>query len=310
MNIYYVYAYLDPRKPDKFKYGEYEFEHEPFYIGKGKNSRLTRHLMGYDGTNPIKKNKINRIIKDGFNPIIVKIRENLTNEESLELEIDIIKSIGRVTRKSGPLTNFSKGGETFLGYKHKQDYIDILNRPVVKYDINGEFIEEYKSVKEAGKRNNMHPQTVSQICGGGIKIYKNEFIFKYEDEPFEIRVRDKKQYPVIRIDYNFNEKEYESLTKAAIENNLTPSNASSSCTGRVFQSGGYLWRYKGHPKLLEFNDIIARRFGKYLNIMDRKIKYNNIIYNNILHVIFDNKNTKVGNIYQLLNSNKKNMQIQ
>ena len=32
---YYVYIYIDPRKPGKFKYGEYEFDYEPFYIGKG-----------------------------------------------------------------------------------------------------------------------------------------------------------------------------------------------------------------------------------------------------------------------------------
>lgn len=259
--------------------------------------------MGYGGTNPIKKNKIDKIIKDGLNPIIVKVKENMSNEDSLELEIKLIKLIGRITRKSGPLTNFSKGGETFLGYKHKKNYIDTLNRPVVKYDINGDFIEEYKSVKEAGERNNMFPQTVSQICGGSIKIYKNEFIFKYKDEPFEIRVRDKKQYPVIRIDYNFNEREYESLTKASIENHTTPSRINAVCMGDRFHTQGFLFRYKLHPKLEEFSKKIEDNFGKYLKLMNKELKSDNIIYKNILHVIASGENIKISSLYNSIVGN-------
>jgi hypothetical protein len=40
MNSFYVYIYLDPRKPGKFHYGEYCFDYEPFYVGKGKDNRM------------------------------------------------------------------------------------------------------------------------------------------------------------------------------------------------------------------------------------------------------------------------------
>lgn len=306
MNIFYVYAYLDPRKPGNFIYDDYKFDFEPFYIGKGMKSRYLRHMkhLSKDDRNPIKINKINKIVKDGLSPIIIKIKENLSNEESLKLEIELIKLIGRTCDETGPLTNYSTGGETYIGYKHKQDYIDKLHRPVVKYDLDGNFIEEYESVDEAGKKNNTHPQTISQICGGDIKIFKNRYIFKYKEDPFEIRKRDKKQYSVIRIDYNLHEKEYESLTKASIENNIQSVHIGNVCMGNRFQCGGFLWRYKNHPKSDYFREKIDNKYGKYLSIMNKEIKVNNSIYKNILHVINSNKNIQINNIYPLLMNNK------
>ena len=47
-NIFYVYVYLDPRKPGNYVYGEYSFDYEPFYVGKGSNGRCTIHLCKYN----------------------------------------------------------------------------------------------------------------------------------------------------------------------------------------------------------------------------------------------------------------------
>jgi hypothetical protein len=303
MNVYYVYVYLDPRKPGKFNYDEFSFDYEPFYIGKGTKSRMLRHLKN-ENINPIKVNKIKKIRSSGLEPLVKKIVENISNEESLEIEKRLIKTIGRYCKNQGPLTNYSEGGETFIGYKHQEDYIETLYKPVIKYDMDGNFIEEYKSIKEAGEKNNIQPQTMSQICGSKIKLHKSDFIYCYKDDKFEKRFRNKKMYPVIRIDYNGDEKEYESATEASIDNNTTVIRIASVCSGDRFQSGGFLFRYKEHPKLVEMNDKINKKFGKYLSLFDKKIDYDNKIYKNMLHVISTGKNVKINNLYNLLMNKK------
>lgn len=112
--IFYVYVYLDPRKPGYYVYGNYIFEYEPFYVGKGSNGRLYKHLH-YSEKNAHNKHlyhKIKKIRKEHkSNPFIIKINEGLTEAVSFELEKELICVIGRHDEKLGPLCNHTDGGE-------------------------------------------------------------------------------------------------------------------------------------------------------------------------------------------------------
>ena len=115
---FYVYIYLDPRKPGNYKYDGYEFDYEPIYVGKGKDNRYKAHLSSSNNdNNKIKINKIKKIIREtGKEPIINIFSKMLTEKEAYDLEIKIIKTIGRIDLKTGILTNCSDGGE---GLKNK-----------------------------------------------------------------------------------------------------------------------------------------------------------------------------------------------
>jgi len=137
-NQFYVYVLLDPRKPGEYKYGEYEFDHEPFYVGKGKGNRLNEHVWEAEKylheekttiliecKNPHKVNKIIKIYTSTSKwPESVLIVENMSEEDAFQLEINLILEIGRFGLKAGPLTNLTGGGEGTSGYIFTDEEFD------------------------------------------------------------------------------------------------------------------------------------------------------------------------------------------
>jgi hypothetical protein len=111
---YYVYIYLDPRFPGIYQYGKYEFTYEPFYVGKGRLWRFKNHLLKVKRgiyPNLPKFNVIKQILDSGYEPIIMKYKENMIEKDSFLLEMDMIEKIGRKDLGIGPLRNLSNGGE-------------------------------------------------------------------------------------------------------------------------------------------------------------------------------------------------------
>ncbi len=122
-HIFYTYIYLDPRKKGPYTYGEYTFDYEPFYVGKGHEYQYLKHLKEAQNNKTIKGNKhkfykIQKILKEGLKPIILKVENNLTEQQAFDLEIYLIWAIGRSDLKLGTLTNLTNGGEGVSGYKH------------------------------------------------------------------------------------------------------------------------------------------------------------------------------------------------
>jgi len=106
-NIFYNYVYLDPRKPGDYNYGEYHFDYEPFYVGKGSKGR---YYSSHKRT-LFCNNKIKKIEKSGLKIIYNFPYKNLTEIDSYNKEIELINIIGRKDMNTGPLTNLSNGGK-------------------------------------------------------------------------------------------------------------------------------------------------------------------------------------------------------
>lgn len=110
MKEFYLYIYLDPRKPGVYEYANLvTFFYEPIYVGKGKNDRYLSHIREVNHKkkstrNSIKNNKIKKIIESGQLPI-TQILEYNTESDILDIETTYILKIGRLIDKTGPLTN-------------------------------------------------------------------------------------------------------------------------------------------------------------------------------------------------------------
>ena len=109
MNIYYVYIYLNPNISGNFRYDDFFFEYEPFYVGKGKRNRDVSHLK-MTGSNQTKIEVIRQILNAGKKPVIQRLFTNLSNEEAIVKEKIVIDVIGKRRNNTGPLLNFKDGG--------------------------------------------------------------------------------------------------------------------------------------------------------------------------------------------------------
>ncbi len=65
--------------------------------------------------NPVKNNKIKKILREGFELKPIIVLNNLKESKAYEKERELIELIGRKDLKLGPLTNLTNGGDGSFG---------------------------------------------------------------------------------------------------------------------------------------------------------------------------------------------------
>lgn len=205
-NRFYVYVYLDPRKPGKYIYGDYSFDYEPFYVGKGYGSRQKEHLKpSLLKKNSPKNNKIKKIIQEtSNNPTIITLEKKISEIDALNLEKNIISIIGRKNLNKGPLTNLTDGGEGEIGRTVSEKTRKKISKSLSgnknpNYGKKGKDSKAYgyKHTDEAkrkisknnskywlGKKKSKETKNKISISKKGTKMHKNTFnaLRKYRNE--------------------------------------------------------------------------------------------------------------------------------
>lgn len=251
---YYVYIYLDPRKPGRYNYQNYYFDYEPFYIGKGKDHRYKIHLhkVKLGNYKDLLKNYIIRdILNEGLEPIIIKYQEEMDEQSSLNLEKDIIIKIGRVDLKTGPLTNLSNGGQGYGNRYFSKEHRNKLSLARKKGN----------SEKQKEHLDNIHERMIGNKRTLGFKFSeesKKKLAESHYKSVFQIGLYGEilNEFPSI--------KDAESYIGVSIKKVLR---------GDGKTAGGFFWKYKDdfeNNKIIDKinNRVKKDRIGKEIIMMD------------------------------------------
>jgi len=150
---FYIYCYLDPRKPGIYNFNGTCLLFEPFYVGKGHGDRKFHHLYNANNVKFNSKpliNKIRKLLSLGMRPIICDLFNYLTEKEANDKEVAAIKFFGRRDLGRGTLLNFTDGGEGACGVVRSAEYrrkMSVLHKGKRLSDKTKEMI----SVSKAGR---------------------------------------------------------------------------------------------------------------------------------------------------------------
>ena len=262
-NRFYVYVYLDQRKPGKWVYKDKEFEYQPFYVGKGTKQRDIMHLCPYMlNQKTHKSSTIKSIINDtGELPLHRRIYEHLTEIESVKIEKDFIKTFGRRDLKNGILCNHTDGGDgaNNLSLETKQKIGYASRKRVYQYSMNGNFIKMWQSLTEIGEIMMISEGNISTAIKRGGSCYG--FLWSYEYLGEKIDGKIKYQMPVLYENINQVDKitgRVIMVHRNALEAEKTlglrsgARNKIYEClTGKLKSAYGYLWTLNTQKTLSE-----------------------------------------------------------
>lgn len=263
------------------------------------------------------KRAVNKYGKDNFTVSVIDVA--FSKAELNIKERTYIQCIYN-SRKNG--YNLTDGGEGSIGYTHSDDnkvkisnkskemwsneeirtrivnslkkrweddkYREKFSQKVVQLDLNKIYINEFSSIDEAEKNNNVENipfccRGVYKTAGGYIWLYKDDYEYllnngelnnyrKYLCSKYDKRYKNSNYIEVYQLDNNLNIiKLWEGIKVA--EKELGISNITAVCKGRQKTSGGYIWCYESDYNDIKENNLTQSEFRVYMANKYGKQKY-------------------------------------
>lgn len=229
-DIAYIYTLIDP-ETNKVR-----------YVGKTINpkNRLRGHITESRRTNNYRCNWIRGLMKRGLTPIfnILEIcpLQNFEEREAYHISLYDFNQ----------LTNSDERGQ---GNKNRRREIvenaKYRNKKVYQYDLNGIFIKEYKSTREAARQISISHANITRCCNK-IAKHASGFIFSYKKEIINPLITPNAiKKSIIEIDSNGNQiGEWSSVMDCSRKTKIDSGNLSRVCNGKLRHIKGRIFKFK------------------------------------------------------------------
>ena len=165
-----------------------------------------------------------------------------------EVNIDV----GSILKCCAETEHYKSSGGYLWMYKTDYENGKIIKynndhfRPVVQLDIEGNFIAEYSSIKNASVATNVCETGIISCCNNTYKI-SGGFLWKYKkdyDSSQQYIYVDTRLRPVIQFDtYGNVLNQYPSIKEAELHTGVLGNNISRCCLHKANIAGGFVWRY-------------------------------------------------------------------
>lgn len=127
---------------------------------------------------------------------------------------------------------------------------ELLSKSVLQFDLDGVFIKEWKSTKDAQRIGGFQSSSISSVCLGRLGSHAGYF-WGYKSEGFDhikqlaIKANDGVKRKIVQYDMSMNViKIWESASEASREvNKANSSHIAACCRGKLNTHANYVWRY-------------------------------------------------------------------
>ena len=122
---------------------------------------------------------------------------------------------------------------------------EIFRKPVLQYDLKGNFIQEFESASEAARQVNVFKSNLTAACRGEVKQCGG-YQWKYKDDKKEIKIVPEKGGKIV---YQYDKQLkliaiFTSAIDAEKNTGVKAGNIRQCCSGRSKTAGGFIWKYK------------------------------------------------------------------
>ena len=125
----------------------------------------------------------------------------------------------------------------------KINKIKTLKRNIIQYDLNGDFIREWDSIKEACDSVNI--KSLNNALNG-IKDNLGGYMWRYKTDDFKLKIEPSKILRIVQRINNFNEVVEDLYLYEAGNKYGGMTNIINCCEKRTNTCKGYKWKFKSY----------------------------------------------------------------